>query len=77
MIDYQEMLKRQQQGIALLESLQGDEKDIIKHYCSLSADAILQLAKDRKAPIDEALVNAFKNGLALGLQLMIEDGEVK
>lgn len=77
MIDYQEMLKRQQQGIALLESLQEDEKAIIKHYCSLSADAVLQMAKSMKAPTDEAMVNAFKNGIALGLQLMIEKGEVK
>lgn len=77
MIDYQEMLKRQQQGIALLESLEEDEKAIIKHYCSLSADAVLQMAKSRKAPMEEAMVNALKNGLALGLQLMIDKGEVK
>ena len=77
MIDYKEMLKRQQQGIALLESLQEDEKEIIKLYCSLSADAVLELGQSRKAPIAETLVNAYKNGLALGLQLMIENGEVK
>lgn len=77
MIDYKEMLKRQQQGIALLESLQQDEKDIIKHYCSLSSDAVLELAKSRQAPVAEALINTFKNGLALGLQLNIVNGEVK
>ena len=77
MIDYQEMLKRQQQGLALIETLDEDEKAIIKHYCSLSAEAVMQMAKSREAPMDEAVVNAFKNGLALGLQLMIEKGEVK
>lgn len=77
MIDYQEMVKRQQQGIALLESLQNDEKEIIKHYCSLSADAVLQLAKSRKASTPEAMVNAYRTGLALGLQLNVDNGEVK
>ena len=77
MIDFKEMLKRQQQGIALLESLQEDEKEIIKHYSSLSADAVLELAKSKKAPIAETVVNAYRTGLALGLQLMVENGEVK
>lgn len=77
MIDYQEMLKRQQQGIIILESLQKDEKEIIKHYCSLAADAVLELSRSRKAPISESIINAYKNGLALGLQLNIDNGEVK
>lgn len=77
MIAYQEMVKRQQQGIALIESIQEDEKAVIKHYCSLLAQAILELAKSRNASIDEAMVNAIRTGLALGLQLNIEEGEIK
>jgi len=77
MIDLNEMIKRQQNGGALIENLNQDEKAILQHFCSLSAEGLLDLGKQRNAPVNEIIVNAMKNGLALGLQLMIEDGEVK
>jgi len=77
MIDLNEMLKRQQNGAMLIENLQSDEKTILQHFCSLSAEGLLQLGQQRKAPVNEIVINALKNGIALGLQLMIENGEVK
>ena len=77
MIDLNEMIKRQQNGSALIEQLDTDEKEILQHFCSLSAEGLLELGKQRNAPVNEIVINALKNGIALGLQLMIENGEVK
>lgn len=77
MIDFQEMTRRQQEGLRQIDTLQGDESDILKHYCSLSTEALLRLGVQRKAPVDEVVINSFKNGIALGLQLQITNSEVQ
>lgn len=77
MLDCDALIKRQQQGIALLDSLQDNEKEVIKYYCSMLATGLVKMAESRKAPVDDIAVNAVKNGLALGLQLIIQNGEVK
>jgi len=77
MIDLKEMIQRQQNGAALIQNLNQDEREILQHFCSLSSEGLLELGKQRNAPINEILINAMKNGIALGLQLMIENGEVK
>jgi len=77
MIDLKDMIKRQQNGAMLIENLQTDEKAILQHFCSMSAEGLLQLGEQRKAPVTEIVINAMRNGIALGLQLMIENREVK
>lgn len=77
MIDFQEMTRRQQEGLKQIDALQGDEGDILKHYCSLATEALLRLGAQRKAPVDQVVINSFKNGIALGLQLQITNGEVQ
>ena len=77
MIDLKDMIQRQQNGAMLIENLQPDEKEILQHYCSLSAQGLLDMGKQRGATINEIIINAMRNGIALGLQLMIENREVK
>ena len=77
MIDFEEMKQRLEEGLQAIDSLEGDEKDILKHYCSLSTEALLRLGVQRKAPVDEVVINSFKNGIALGLNLAIINGEVR
>ena len=77
MIDLNEMIKRQQNGSLLIQNLNQDEQEILQHFCSLSAEGLLELGKQRNAPVNEIVINALKNGIALGLQLMIENWEVK
>lgn len=77
MIDLKEMIQRQQNGAMLIENLQPDEKAILQHFCSLSAEGLLDLGKQRQAPVNEIIINAMRNGIALGLQLIVENGEVK
>lgn len=77
MIDFKEMQQHQEEGHRDIDSLQGDEKDILKHYCSLATEAILRLGVQRKAPVDEVVINAFRSGIALGLHLEVTAGEVR
>lgn len=77
MIDLNKMIQRQQNGAMLIEQLKPDEKAILQHFCSLSAEGLLELGNQRHATVNEVVINAMRNGIALGLQLMIESGEVK
>ena len=77
MIDFVEMKRCQEEGLQAIASLEGDERDILKHFCSLSTEALLRLGVQRKAPVDEVVINAFRNGIALGLKLSIINGEVQ
>lgn len=76
MIDYKEMIQRQQTGINKVESLQGDEEAILKHYCSLAAEGILTAGSQRRATVNEAVINGIKTGIALGIELEVVNGEV-
>ena len=76
MIDFEEMKRRQKEGLREIDSLQEEERDILKHYCSLSTEALLSLGVQRKAPVDEVVINALRNGIALGLCLTVAEGEL-
>ena len=77
MIDFEEMKRCQEEGQRDIDSLEGDERVILKHYCSLSTEALLRLGIQRKAVFDEVVINAFRTGLALGLKLYITNSEVR
>ncbi len=77
MIDLNEMAALSQRGVQKVEALTGIEKDLLKNFCSVATEALMQMAVQRHAPVDEIVVNAFKNGIALGLELSIVNGEVK
>jgi len=77
MIDFAEMKQYQEEGQKDIDSLEGDEKDILQHYCSLGTEALLRLGAQRKAPVDQVVINAFRTGIALGLKLQVTAGEVR
>ena len=77
MIDFHEMKRCQEEGQRDISSLGDDERDILKHYCSLATEALLKLGVQRKAPVDEVVINAFRSGIALGLHLKVTAGEVR
>ncbi|MBA7607050.1 hypothetical protein ES703_14202 [subsurface metagenome] len=77
MIDFNEMKQRQEVGMQAIDSLIDDEKMVLKHYCSLATEALLRVGAQRKSPVEEVVINAFKNGIALGLRLSITNGEVQ
>ena len=77
MIDFEEMKQRQEAGQQDLDSLVDDEKTVLKHYCSLATEALLRLGAQKKAPVDQVVINSFRTGIALGLRLSITNGEVQ
>ena len=77
MIDFNEMRQRQEGGLKEIDSLIDDEKKVLKHYCSLATEALLRLGAQKKSPVDQVVINAYKNGIALGLRLSITNGEVQ
>lgn len=77
MIDFQDMVNRQQGGEKEITSLREDEKTVLQHYCSLAAEALLKTGAQRDATIEEVVINAFRNGVGLGLGLRIVNGEVQ
>ena len=76
MIDFTDMKNRQQRGLELLETLEELELDVIRHYCSLSTEALIELGKQKHSSTDQIVINAMRSGIALGLMLKIESGEI-
>ena len=77
MIDFQDMKHRQEEGLAIIGTLLPDERDILQHYCSLSTEAFLRMGVQRKAPVSQVVMNAYRNGIALGLCLKVTQGEIQ
>jgi len=69
--------RRQEEGLNTIGTLEAEEKEVLQHYCSLATEALLRLGVKRKAPVDEVVLNAYKNGIALGLRLEVTQGEVQ
>jgi len=76
MLDYNEMVARQESGNTKVDGLQGDELDIIKHWCSMVAQELMAAGSAQQAPFGEVVINGIKAGLALGLEMDIVQGEL-
>jgi len=76
MIDFNDITQRLQAGNNKVESLQAEEGEILKHYCSMLAEELLKAGSQMDAPFEEVAINSLKTGIALGLGLTIVDGEV-
>lgn len=77
MIDFQDMNKRQQEGLVAIESLQEQETSVLRHYCSMATEALLTESSHRKSSVDQVVINAYKYGIALGIQLKVVKGEIR
>ncbi len=77
MIDFDDMKRRQEEGLNLVDALQEDELIVLRHYCSLSTEALIKMGAQRQSSTDQVVINALKGGIALGLRLQITNGEIK
>lgn len=77
MIDFDEMKRRQEDGLTLLDSLKEDEGMVLRHYCSLATEALMKMGAQRQSPTDQIVINALKYGIALGLRLKVTAGELQ
>lgn len=77
MLGLQQLIDAQKQGERLLTNLTDDEKVIIQNYCYAAAGGLMQLGAQEKAHVNEIVMNAFRNGIALGSQVTITNGEIR
>ena len=76
MIDFDDMKRRQEEGMRLVDSLQKEEHEVLQHYCSLSTEALMNMGTQRQSPVDQVVINALIVGITLGLRLQILEGEL-
>lgn len=76
MIDFNDMNKRQQEGLIVIDSLEEDENQVLRHYCSLASEALMKMGAKQQSPIDQMVINAYKYGIALGLRLQATKGKL-
>ena len=77
MIDFDDMKRRQEEGSNLVDSLEEDESMVLRHYCSLATEALIKMGVQRESSTDQVVINALKNGIALGLRLQVSKGELQ
>lgn len=77
MLGYQQLVEAQVKGEAQLSKLTGDERTIMQGYADSAADGLLQLGARQKASVNDIVLNAFRNGVALGTQIAIVNGIVE
>jgi len=77
MLDLQKLLKEQQAGEKLLTSLTEQEKTVLSHFCWLSGNGLLELGTKQKASVNDVVMNALRNGIALGLRVSVVNKEIK
>jgi hypothetical protein len=71
LLNLQQLIDAQKRGEAQLTNLTDEEKTVIQAYCYAAAGGLLQAGVQNKAQFDEIVMNAFRNGIALGCQVEI------
>ena len=76
MIDFKSLLDHQKNGMAELDQLTEEELPVFIAYCSMVADDYGKLANSTQMNIDELVVNSFRSGVALGLKIKVDQGQL-
>ncbi len=77
MLSLQDFAGLQKEGIQDTGTLSPAEKEALQDIVICSGTELLAEAMKRGATVEEAVVNAFQYGIALGLRLKVENGELK
>lgn len=76
MIDAQDMSNRHVEGLQQIGTLEGQELLALQFYCQMFAGKTMEEGDHRRASVEDMLLNALKNGIALGLRLQVTEGEI-
>ena len=77
MVDLQAMAKLQVVGAKEIQDLPQVEQDALIGYSALAARDLMRFAQEHNVGTWEVINNAFRFGLSLGLNMKIENGQVK
>lgn len=75
MLDLNALIQKQKEGNQLLAGLQEDETVILQNYALLAARGILQAKRGES--VTNLVLNAFRNGICLGLGLEATAGQIQ
>ncbi len=76
MLDLDEITACQTLGMENINTLPEGELDPLIGYFSLAGNELLKFGAKNHFPLGEAMVNAIRIGMALGLETRIEKGQL-
>ena len=77
MLDLNELIAEQNAGNELLATLGENESAILENYGLLAVQGLIEMASTRKETAHNLVLNAFRNGICLGLGIQVADGEIQ
>ncbi len=77
MLSIEQMMAEIKSGNSVIESLSQEELTILQNFCFWGANAILTAGAQDKKPMIEIILNAMRNGVALGLRIKVKDGKIE
>ncbi len=77
MLDLHQLIKLQKNGNQLINTLGHDDMVIMQNYCLLAARGLLKEGAGTNQSTTNIVLNAFRNGIALGLGVKVAGGQVQ
>lgn len=77
MLDLNGLVAQQKKGDRLLTSLNHEETVVIQNYSLMSTQALIKAGLGAEQSTNNIILNAYRAGLALGLQIDISNGKIK
>lgn len=77
MLNLNELIAEQNAGNELLATLQENESAILENYGVLALQGLIEMASTRKETAQNLVLNAFRNGICLGLGIQVAGGEIQ
>lgn len=77
MLDLGDMVDAQHEGLAKVQSLPPEEAEAFRELIAVMAEQVVSVAYDKKANYDLTVTNSMRFGIACGLELKVENGQLK
>lgn len=77
MLDLNELIAKQSAGNELLVTLLENESVILENYGLLAVQGLMKDAGIRKETYFNLTLNAFRNGICLGLGIEVDNGVIQ
>jgi hypothetical protein len=76
MLDLRQLMSRRQEGEQFLTHLTKDEELILSNFALLTAKGMIQAGMNSEQSYTNIVLNAFMQGVALGLRIEVQAGKV-
>ena len=74
MLDLNQLIQKQNEGNQALSSLNENEAAIMQNFGYFAMDAIITKGAKQNDSVDNLILNAYRNGICLGLGLQVVNG---